>query len=276
MRSVKRHGFTCPLHPLQTSSWVLVAYSMAVCFVVILPLLPDFLKSGFAVCFGITSVSLFLSALLTTTLDPTDPMATKPNPDRDEHAEYQAFCSICNCRVNLTAKHCGQCNRCVENFDHHCKWLNNCIGRRNYGLFVWTLVSMEAFSSLAIVFASITLTHITLDTDDFSERLDSVYSIDHLDTLIGLLAFLLAINGFIFVGNGYLVCFHVWLRCHGLTTYEYISMQKKKVRPERVEVEIMRQATGPESTLRKTGEEQRILSTRGNTIDTVTRTDRMP
>lgn len=264
----------CPLHSLQTSSWVLVAYSMAVCFIVILPLLPDFLKFGFAVGFGVISLSLFLSSLLTTALDPTDTMVTKPI-DPNDNAEYRAFCSICNCRVNLTAKHCGQCNRCVENFDHHCKWLNNCIGRRNYGLFVWTIVSMEAFSCVALVFASITLAHITLDTDDFSKRLESVYSIDHLDTLIGLLAFLLAINVLIFLGNGYLLCFHAWLRCHGLTTYEYILTQRKKIRPERMEVEVMRQATGPEETLRKAGEEHRMLSTRGNTIDTVARADRL-
>jgi palmitoyltransferase len=274
MRPVKRHGFMCPLHPLQTCSWVLVVYSMAVCFIVILPLLPDFFKSGFAVSLSIACVSLLLSALLTTCIDPTDPMAAKRKKP-DENAEFRAFCSICNCRVSLNAKHCGQCNRCVDGFDHHCKWLNNCIGHRNYELFIWTVVSMEVFSILAIIFASITLTHITLDTDDFSERLDSVYSIDHLDTLIGLLAFLLLINGLIFMANGHLLCFHIWLRWQRLSTYEYISKQKKKVNPVQVKAPENPGLGGPEDTLGKEAEGLKMLGTRSSNIETAVMTARM-
>jgi len=263
MRPVRRHGFTCPHHPLQIGSWVLVVYSAIVCFLVILPLLPDSLKPTFAASLSVSAFSLFLSALLVTFVDPTDRMVHSQGEDQ---AEYQAFCTICDHRVSLTAKHCGQCNRCVNGFDHHCKWLNNCVGSRNYALFVWTAVSLEVFCGLAIAFAGLTLAHITLDTDDFSERLDSVYSIDYLEALLSFLSVLLAIDGCIFLANGYLICFHIWLRWQGLTTYEYISRQKKKVK--------VAQAGPSEAQHPVEKEEFRMMPSSLNTVETEGRTAR--
>ena len=270
MRKAKRHGLTCPFHPLQVSSWMMVAYSTAVISIIILPLFPDSLQPGFAASIGVVSASLFLSALLTTWVDPTDPMV-RSSQGVEEPSEYRAFCSLCNCRVSLTAKHCGQCNRCVDHFDHHCKWLNNCIGGRNYLLFLWTVVSMQAYSGLVTAFAAITLFHATNEADDFAQRLDGVYSTSQKDVLLGLISFLLALNALIFLGNGHLLCFHIWLRFKGLTTYEYIQGHKKTktglfVRPETLETPP--QIPEVAGNLRKETDDLRILISAGNTLET--------
>lgn len=90
-------------------------------------------------------------------------------------------------------------------------------------------MSLEVFCGLAVTCATLTLVHITLDTDDFSERLDSLYSINLLDTLIALLSLLIAVDSCIFLANGHLICFHLWLKCKGLTTHGYFDREKKEV-----------------------------------------------
>lgn len=257
MRPTRRHGFTCPQHPLQLCSWVVVASSAVVCFIVILPLLPDYLKPVFAASLGVATFSLFLSTLLATCVDPTDRMVLSlaENPP-----EYQAFCSICDHQVSLTAKHCRQCNRCVRGFDHHCKWLNNCVGDRNYALFIWTIVSLQLFCALAVTSAALTLVQITLDKNDSSKKLDSVYSSDHLHTWLTFICVLLAVHSCIFLANGYLICFHIWLRLQGLTTYEYICRQKK----EKVKVTQQPEKQGI-----------RVTPSSVNTLETESRTARL-
>ena len=55
------------------------------------------------------------------------------------HCEY--YCTECNHGVHSNTKHCNRCGICVDGFDHHCVWLNVCIGKRNYKLFISTVLS---------------------------------------------------------------------------------------------------------------------------------------
>ena len=43
------------------------------------------------------------------------------------------------------AAHCNMCNNCVQEFDHHCVWLGTCIGKKNYALFIYFTVALNAF-----------------------------------------------------------------------------------------------------------------------------------
>ena len=56
-----------------------------------------------------------------------------------EPCEY--FCTDCNHGVHANTKHCNKCGICVDGFDHHCVWLNICIGRKNYRLFLLSVVA---------------------------------------------------------------------------------------------------------------------------------------
>lgn len=37
-----------------------------------------------------------------------------------------------------------------------------------------------------------------------------------------------AVCGFILIANGYLISFHIWLKCQNMSTYQYIQIKKNK------------------------------------------------
>ena len=151
-----------------------------------------------------------------------------------ENATYRAFCSICDCNVSLTAKHCGQCNRCVDDFDHHCKWLNNCVGRKNYRLFALLIADLELVSGLVTAF-SVFLLVSAFRKEEFKQRLQEVYAEEDFVAVVSALALLLFANISVLLANGQLIFLHIWLRHKGMTTYDYIMLRRaqKKRRKRR-------------------------------------------
>ena len=51
------------------------------------------------------------------------------------------YCAACCLQVDRSTKHCGACHKCVYRFDHHCVWLNLCVGKKNYKLFIFSVVA---------------------------------------------------------------------------------------------------------------------------------------
>ncbi len=53
------------------------------------------------------------------------------------------FCETCLIFRPVKSAHCNNCNNCVAEFDHHCVWLGTCIGRSNYPVFLYFVVSLN-------------------------------------------------------------------------------------------------------------------------------------
>lgn len=81
----------------------------------------------------------------------------------EEKREY--FCTDCQFEVQISTKHCNQCGCCIDKFDHHCVWLNLCIGKRNYRLFVATVI-VEAVVILYIFVYGMAVVRPRLDDDE--------------------------------------------------------------------------------------------------------------
>lgn len=123
------------------------------------------------------------------------------------------YCDICRSYVQLSSRHCRTCSRCVSGFDHHCIWVNNCVGENNYRIFVCmivsTLVSMSVFVASACVLWAEHL------YGNFILEMGFVWA-----TAIIVIVFdILILN---------LVLLHVYLAYLGITTYQFIMLNKVK------------------------------------------------
>lgn len=220
MKKIKRHGLVCPLNPLQVLSWVVILYTIGVAYAVVLPSLSSKLQVTFGVLFSLFEAAVLALGLWATLIDPTDLMVDKKKAE-DENADYRAFCSLCNCNVELSSKHCGQCNRCVDKFDHHCKWLNNCVGGRNYKVFIWLICALQLTTAVVIAFAA----ELLVDSEELNHR------------EIVVIAVMLFANIGVFVANGQLILLHMWLKYKGMTTYEYIMLKRSQRRHSSTDIQ---------------------------------------
>lgn len=196
---VRKNGLQLPLNYLQVLAWILAVFEVAFISVFIYSeetLIP-------CIVLYIVKILLLLLMFLLYFIDPT--------AKKVEEESGNTVCGICGWTVNLKAKHCGQCNRCTEGFDHHCKWLNNCIGEKNYKLFVVLVVLLNLDKVFLLFFVINSLVR--------------SYSNEQFGLFTG--QFLLGTETFCVLGFCLnLLIFHIYLKCSGITTYQYLLRRR--------------------------------------------------
>ncbi|XP_076988844.1 palmitoyltransferase ZDHHC1 isoform X1 [Tamandua tetradactyla] len=247
----RRNGWSWPPHPLQIVAWLLYLFFAVIGFGVLVPLLPHhWVPAGYA-CMGAIFASHLVVHLTAVSIDPADANVrdksyTGPLPifNRSQHAHVieDLHCNLCDVDVSARSKHCSACNKCVCGFDHHCKWLNNCVGERNYRLFLHSVASALLGVLLLVlvatyVFIEFFVNPMRLRTNHHFEVLKNhtdvwfvflpVAPVETQAPAILALAALLILLGLLSTALlGHLLCFHIYLMWHKLTTYEYIVQHR--------------------------------------------------
>eukprot|EP00070_Physeter_catodon_P026409 XP_028333303.1 probable palmitoyltransferase ZDHHC1 isoform X7 [Physeter catodon] len=212
----RRNGWSWPPHPLQIVAWLLYLFFAVIGFGVLVPLLPHhWVPAGYA-CMGAIFAGHLVVHLTAVSIDPADANVRDksyagPLPifNRSQHAHVieDLHCNLCDVDVSARSKHCSACNKCVCGFDHHCKWLNNCVGERNYRLFLHSVAS----ALLGVLLLVLVATYVFVEFFVNPMRLRTNRHFE------GLLSTALL---------GHLLCFHIYLMWHKLTTYEYIVQHR--------------------------------------------------
>lgn len=126
----------------------------------------------------------------------------------NQHLSAIKYCETCFIWRPIRATHCSRCGVCVANMDHHCPWVGNCIGQRNYYYFICLL--LFAFVSLVFLIALM------------------FYKIGHEHSVKrNRWALTLGIYGCLaFPYVALLLSFHIYIGLMGVTTREYLNMEK--------------------------------------------------
>ncbi|XP_053067007.1 palmitoyltransferase ZDHHC1 isoform X3 [Acinonyx jubatus] len=253
----RRNGWSWPPHPLQIVAWLLYLFFAVIGFGVLVPLLPHhWVPAGYA-CMGAIFAGHLVVHLTAVSIDPADANVRDksyagPLPifNRSQHAHVieDLHCNLCDVDVSARSKHCSACNKCVCGFDHHCKWLNNCVGERNYRLFLHSVASALLGVLLLVlvatyVFVEFFVNPMRLRTNrHFEVCLCLAVLKNHTDVwfvflpaapvetqapaILALAALLILLGLLSTALLGHLLCFHIYLMWHKLTTYEYIVQHR--------------------------------------------------
>ncbi|KAM3613883.1 uncharacterized protein V6R79_006498 [Siganus canaliculatus] len=249
----RMNGWTWPPQAFQVAAWLLYIYLGVVSFGIYIPLLP---VPWNHVTYAITAVAFvlhFFMHIAAVTIDPADASVrakqsySSPMPffDRTKqpHVIQDLRCYLCDVKVGPKVKHCGVCNKCVEDFDHHCKWLNTCVGGRNYWCFFVALCSATlGVLLLVIVILFIFIQHYLNPSSlrtapQFDNKLENSTWLVFLPlTPIKTSSAGLLITAFVTVILcvvsllllGHLLGFHFYLFYKGISTYDYVKMQRQK------------------------------------------------
>ncbi|XP_075884012.1 palmitoyltransferase ZDHHC11 isoform X1 [Nelusetta ayraudi] len=247
------NGWSWPPQVFQVVGWLLYGYLAVVGFGVYIPLLP---LPWSHVLYAITAVAFmvhFFSHVAAVTIDPADASVrakqsySSPMPlfdrSKQSHVIQDLHCYLCDVKVGPKVKHCGVCNKCVEDFDHHCKWLNTCVGGRNYWFFFVALLSAAlGVFFLVVVILFIFIQHYldpnslrtapqfdgTLGNDTWLVFLP-LAPIKTTSASLLILAFvtvMLSIVALLMLGH--LLGFHFYLFYKGISTFDYIKMQRQR------------------------------------------------
>ncbi|XP_041799139.1 palmitoyltransferase ZDHHC11 isoform X2 [Chelmon rostratus] len=195
----------------------------------------------------------FFTHIAAVTIDPADASVrakqsySSPLPlfDRTKqpHVIQDLRCYLCDVKVGPKVKHCGVCNKCVEDFDHHCKWLNTCVGGRNYWCFFVALSSatLGVFLLIVVILFIFIQHYMDPNTLRAAPQFNSVLGngtwlvflpLAPMKTssagllILAFVTVLLSITCLLLLGH--LLGFHFYLFYKGISTYDYVKMQRQK------------------------------------------------
>ncbi|XP_058530313.1 palmitoyltransferase ZDHHC1 isoform X3 [Ochotona princeps] len=181
----RRNGWSWPPHPLQIVAWLLYLFFAVIGFGVLVPLLPHhWMPAGYA-CMGAIFVGHLLVHLTAVSIDPADANVR----DKSYSGPLPIFNRSQHAHV-IEDLHCNLCDVDVSARSKHCSACNKCVcGFDHHCKWLNNCVGERNYRASAIL------------------------ALTALLILLGLLSTALL---------GHLLCFHIYLMWHKLTTYEYI------------------------------------------------------
>ena len=233
---MRKNGFSFPWNSRQIITILAFLLNITIFSLFTLNLFPsNEMKSQHITLFSICSLLSLLLSIVTASINPADNLLKKEINKRHfcklnnkkhvlEISKIHDFCIICCSNVLSNSKHCKICNKCVEKFDHHCDWLNNCIGEQNYFWFfslLWIVFLYLSYNISIYAYAAAAFIKRTEDQEILMLENSAFFGFS-LKLSFGFTLFNALLNLFVFVNIAYLIFVHIWLRCKGITTYEYI------------------------------------------------------
>jgi hypothetical protein len=205
---MRKNGFSMPFNKLQIGCFVLLVIFVLSFFGVVLPLSSVHVLPVASVPYTAFLALIAFYGFKVMVCNPGDPVLIF---QKRGNRKGLKICTVCDSQVMINSKHCTLCEKCVAGFDHHCRVLNNCIGSANYADYFKLILCFEAFAGVQCAVSTIVLEEIRTSNQ-------------WLFIFLVLEVFLLSMS---LLFNGALVIFHCWIKCLGVSTFEFIVNRKR-------------------------------------------------
>eukprot|EP00297_Palpitomonas_bilix_P004314 CAMPEP_0113916164 /NCGR_PEP_ID=MMETSP0780_2-20120614/31829_1 /TAXON_ID=652834 /ORGANISM="Palpitomonas bilix" /LENGTH=710 /DNA_ID=CAMNT_0000915201 /DNA_START=278 /DNA_END=2411 /DNA_ORIENTATION=+ /assembly_acc=CAM_ASM_000599 len=252
----RRHGCHAPFDPLQISAWFFILPLLISFYGAITPFFSSVLSTVTTAVYSILIAIIVVTYVLASITDVghknviakyggsrknkivAEGEDSKEKDCEEKEGEEGFYCYTCKVQVGKKSKHCRVCNKCVEDFDHHCRWLNTCVGSKTYKVFITLLSSL--FLLLVLHFSLASAGIIDVAVYNHSSGVVDVQKVctvapylchdEHdfptyyLVILGSMLILCIPFGGLV----GQLLFLHFYLMAKGLSTYEYILLDRAK------------------------------------------------
>lgn len=220
---VRKNGIQCPWSTHQILSWFSYIFSVLVFYLQISPSYSFYTRIGINLAIALTLGLIAWYLMMLTISDPSDPLVIAYLTSKDLRYFIYSYkkslsesttrhCNYCDSPVSgISTKHCLRCNRCTIQFDHHCKFVNNCVGKLNYTLFFKLILSVQLHEC---IMCAIILHFLIIHSENYTEYYCFIFGA-------------LLKSAIVWVLNGYLIGFHLFLLKKSMTTYDYIVVRRK-------------------------------------------------
>lgn len=219
-RRIRKNGFNWPPNKSVIFTWSFGISECAFYYIFYIPFLLNSVDISLAIIVLIIGGLMFITLAFLTVMwmikDPTDPLVKNKEATQTPQ-EYE--CLIWESYVSSNSKHCKSWNRWVVDFDHHWRWLNNWIGHNNYRYFFW-LISLYAAGSIFLL--------IPLNISCLVKflKVEQIYTKSASITLLSTMLFTKWVIIFLVL---VLLVFHIYIRCKGMTTFEFILQKREEL-----------------------------------------------
>ena len=220
----RKNGWGRPWNGLQIISWIIFLLNIFYFWAFVVTMNNWVIATVIGIIYLLVSFLIMKYAISAMLCDPIDPIILKERKWRADNvsfckSEFEFFCSICDTHVTDQAKHWGKCNKCISGFDHHWYWLNTWIGEKNYKIFFKLLIVLILQNLIFMSSISVNL----IFNDKWEEKVIKVVKIKTHITLLILNIVMGLINLAEWLITGKLMLFHIYLKCKGVSTFEYIK-----------------------------------------------------
>ncbi|XP_072966763.1 probable protein S-acyltransferase 15 [Typha angustifolia] len=151
-------------------------------------------------------VSFFVAAFTDPGGIPSSFAPEMEDPQR-EHGVNSRYCGKCRLYKPPRSHHCRVCKRCVLKMDHHCVWISNCVGYGNYKPFIIFVFH----AAIASIYSMVIFTCDIFQKDHHFDGMSPKLFYISFGSIVVFLSLTL----------GSLLCWHLYLLAHNLTTIEY-------------------------------------------------------
>uniref|UniRef100_A0A8C5QGW7 Palmitoyltransferase n=1 Tax=Leptobrachium leishanense TaxID=445787 RepID=A0A8C5QGW7_9ANUR len=237
----RKNGWQRPLTPRQIILLVTFVFGAVAGFGIFLPVIPGLFQTVGYVCLTVLYIWGFISYVLAVSINPSSggKQNSMWNPVKCVWDSKTRCCRVGRHESDRGINFfCNTCNKLVEHHDHHCEWLNTCIGGRNYRFFVNTIVSgflialqisVMAWYIISVCYiqprlrgagtiAEISTTILTARGESFPILPGELSAI----VILVIATVSAAIYTLVFAFLGFLITFHIYLYCIGMSTSECI------------------------------------------------------